>query len=474
MFEYAVVGSGLGGSAIAAYLQKQGKSVVLFEKEPYLGGCSSSFVRHGFTYNTGATTFAGYEDGMMVKELFDRLEYQPELIKTDPSIVVLHNGKTTHRYQNKERFLKEIEHNYPHEKHQEFWNLVYAINKNFYKESGYYYSNKSFFKKVVSLLSFTPLLAKYGIYFFRHADRAIEAFYGAISESYKEFLEAQVLIVTQAPLKEINFFTAALALAYTFNDNYYVKGGFSKLFDGMTKDVEHLHTKSAVVKIRKYHGMYELQTKKGLFLAKNVVLNTTIYDSANFFEDEQIKAYYAKHEKRNNYQSSFMLYATIKTDKKLHHHYQLIQNRTLKMTLSNAIFVSFSDQSDTDMVPQGYYSMSASIHTDVRFWSKDKEEYARQKEALQAILVESIKSALELEDEIFVSLFSATPHTFARYIGRSQLGGSAMSIKNFLPLLPSNDTPIDGLYHVGDSVYAAQGWPGVIFGVKNLTKLLDV
>ena len=49
-----------------------------------------------------------------------------------------------------------------------------------------------------------------------------------------------------------------------------------------------------------------------------------------------------------------------------------------------------------------------------------------------------------------------------------------MTIKNFLPKLPANDTPLKGLYHVGDSVYAAQGWPGVMMGVENLKRLLDV
>ena len=69
---------------------------------------------------------------------------------------------------------------------------------------------------------------------------------------------------------------------------------------------------------------------------------------------------------------------------------------------------------------------------------------------------------------------AATPKSFKRYINRSQLGGNAITMKNFLPRLPSNDTTIEGLYHVGDTVYAAQGWPGVMLGVENLRGLLDV
>lgn len=474
MYDYAVVGSGIGGSSIAAYLASKGKKVALFEKEPYLGGCSSSFTRCGYTYNTGATTLAGYEDGMVVKEFFDTLGYKPNLIKTDPAIVVLHNNKTTHRYKDVERFLKDIKINYPHAMHDDFWHLVATLNESFYKQKGHYYSNKNLLKKMVSLVSFMPLFMKFSKYLFKNALDVIDNFYGGISDEYKEFLEAQVVIVTQAPLKEINFFTAALALAYTFNDNYYALGGFSRVFDGMCENMSDVFRKKPITKIIKHHGMYQLYTHERVYEAKNVILNTTMYDTPKLFEDEEITRFYKKYEKLDNHQSSFMLYATIKTDKKLHHHYQLIQKEIINKTLSKALFVSFSDQEDNEIAPEGYYSMSASIHTDTRFWDADKEVYSRQKEQLQAILLEIIMRSFEFNADEVIKYFSATPKTFARYIGRSQLGGNAMSMKNLLPLLPSNDTPFEGLYHVGDSVYAAQGWPGVMFGVKNLTKLLDV
>ncbi|MEY4504230.1 MAG: hypothetical protein RL154_523, partial [Pseudomonadota bacterium] len=50
----------------------------------------------------------------------------------------------------------------------------------------------------------------------------------------------------------------------------------------------------------------------------------------------------------------------------------------------------------------------------------------------------------------------------------SSLGGSIMSTKNQFFGLCTNDTPFNGLYAVGDTTFAAQGWPGVIMGVKNL------
>ena len=89
-------------------------------------------------------------------------------------------------------------------------------------------------------------------------------------------------------------------------------------------------------------------------------------------------------------------------------------------------------------------------------------------------MLKSLCDILDIKKEEIVHHISATPRTFKHYINRSQLGGNAITMKNFLPRLPGNDTSIKGLYHVGDTVYAAQGWPGVMLGVDNLRKLLHV
>ena len=169
----------------------------------------------------------------------------------------------------------------------------------------------------------------------------------------------------------------------------------------------------------------------------------------------------------------FMLYMTIKSDADFAHHYQIIQENNHPFTLSNALFVSFSDKDDEIICPKGHYSVTASIHTDSRWWN-DKETYSRQKDELKRLLLEVICDTLQIKDTHIVDVFAATPKTFKRYIKRSQLGGNPITMKNFLPKLPGNDTPVADLYHVGDSVYAAQGWPGVMLGVANLRKLLHV
>ncbi|MEN8726568.1 MAG: NAD(P)/FAD-dependent oxidoreductase [Sulfurovum sp.] len=473
MIEYAVVGSGIGGSSIAAYLDAKGYETVLFEKEPYLGGCSSTFKHRGYLYNTGATTLAGYEEGHIVKSMFDNIGFTPELMVTDPSIVIIQNRKITPRFSDLEDFLEVLEKNYPHPKNREFWTLVHRLGKEFYALHGHYYSNRSLWSKLISLTSFLPLLVKFQRFLRTNAYDFINDFYGDISEEYQKFLEAQILIVTQAHSKEINFFTAALSLGYTFNETHYVPGGFGRLFDQMTAKMKHVKRNTQIEKIERHSDHFTLHTKNESLKAKKVILNSTIYDSGKLFNDEKIKNYYQKYESLNNHQSSFMLYMTIQSTKKYEHHYQLIQDERYIHSISNAVFVSFSDMTDNMLTPEGHYSVTVSIHTDIRFW-EDKKTYQRKKEELQRQMLKSICDILDIDEREIVHQFAATPKSFKRYINRSQLGGNAITMKNFLPRLPSNDTTIEGLYHVGDTVYAAQGWPGVMLGVENLRGLLDV
>jgi phytoene dehydrogenase-like protein len=88
--------------------------------------------------------------------------------------------------------------------------------------------------------------------------------------------------------------------------------------------------------------------------------------------------------------------------------------------------------------------------------------------------MKSVCDILKIDKKQIIHHMAATPKTFGHFINRTQLGGNAITMKNFLPKLPGNDTSVKGLYHVGDTVYAAQGWPGVMLGVENLRRILDV
>lgn len=473
MREYAVIGGGIGGCCASALLNASGHDVLLLEKEPTLGGCASTFTHGHYHYNAGATTLSGYHEGGMVRKLFEEINVQPKLIVTDPAIVVLQGNKEIKRFSNVDQFVQELQRSYPHPKHTEFWELVHTIVESFYALNGHYYSNASVSKKLRSLMSMTPILKKFWPYLWKDARSFIHNFYGGLSQDYCDFLDAQILIVAQSTSEDINFFTAAVALGYTFNETHYAVGGMGKLCENLTSRVSDVRTHTQVTSIHQEKDRFILKTNTDSIETKNLIMGTTHYESGKYFQSKIIQNYYHRYEKLNNHQSAFVLYLTMKSEHPFHHHYQIITQAIIPHTLSKALFISFSDVSDTDIAPQGFYSVTASIHTDARWWiNLEPSRYRQQKKELTQVLRTLICDTLHINVSEIVESFAATPKTFGRYINRTQLGGNALTMNNLLPRLPSNDTSIQGLYQVGDTSYAAQGWPGVAMGALNLMRLI--
>ena len=465
MDDFAVVGSGIGGACSALFLSKKYQTT-LYEKEPSLGGCSSTFKHQKAFYNTGATTFAGYEKNTYMYDFFGRhhIDFQKKLLPCALSVLI--DGKKIVRYQAMDAFLDEINGVFYHSKNKDFYALVQKINKDFFAINDYYYSNASMFAKVKSLTSFKTLLAKFYPYLFINAKSFIKNHFGNIDEKYLDYLDNQLLIVAQARLHEVNFLTASLALSYQFMDNYYIFGGMGSIFDAISKKLPQVKTHSFIEKITKTPSHFILHTSKTEFEAKNIVLNASLFDAKSLFTDTKTKAYLSHYASLNKDISAFMVYLIVDSPKVFDHHYQIILDKPIPYTTSNSLFVSFGDKDDEKMKQ----SVTISVHTQTRLWENDHN--LEQKMELEDIIKKIICEHLGLDKRAIVSSFSATPQTFKRFINRSTLGGIPMRQENLVYRLPANDSPIKGLYHVGDTTFAAQGWIGVMLGVRNLEKIL--
>ena len=69
MFDFAVVGAGIGGSVVSSILNNLGYNVVLFERLDYLCGCAGTFKRKGYYFNAGAATFVGLDGNLPLAKL---------------------------------------------------------------------------------------------------------------------------------------------------------------------------------------------------------------------------------------------------------------------------------------------------------------------------------------------------------------------------------------------------------------------
>jgi len=467
-FDLAVIGSGIGGSLTAAL--NSHKETILFEKDKNLGGCASTFKKFNNYYNAGATTLVGYEKNHPLKNIFDQLGVTPDIEKSEVAIRVIQNKKQIDRTQNFEQFLEEIEKLYPNKNNKEFWGKIKAIDEKFWNLKEVYYGRYSFKNYMKTLSSVSELIKVFQFDLFKNADYFIKQTLGNISKEYQDFLDAQLLITVQAKSKDISLLSFALGLSYPFHEVFYVNGGMGSLVEELVKKVE-LHRSEEILKIKKDSKNWIVESSKGEYRAKKIVLNSSIYQSGNLFEDKKIKNYYNSFS--FNDQSAFVIYLTMDTQNQFLEHYQIINKENFPNCISNSFFISFSKKSDQKLSKNGY-SVTISTHTTANYWKTlSPLQYQQEKEKTMQLIIKSfLENFTQIKKEEIIHCFSATSFTFNRYINRYNCGGKAVNFKN-IHQFPSCNTPFEGLYNVGDTIFSGQGWPGVALGCNMLNKELN-
>ena len=458
MYDFIIVGGGIGGVCSAVTLNQHYKTLLL-EKEPNLGGCSGTFIRGTYSYNIGATTFAMYQDGQLMKHFFDTHNIKFNFNKLEIPLCVYINKKIIYRYSDLEKFINHINNVFPHPAHQKFWRDILNLSESFYKEYNVYYNTSDIFETTKTLFSFGKQFVKFTLPLLQNAKTTLESYFGTkIDKDFLSFIENQLLIVAQTHLEKTNFLTLALALSYPLYDNFYIQGGIGKLFDTIKEKAGTIHTNEEFIKAEKYDTYYKVYTTKNTYETKKIVFNNTYKNNIK--------------EKNHLTQSAFVVYIALKSEQDFLHHYQLIQEKLLTHTISNSIFVSFSDKNDDIMAPKGEYSVTISIHTSTVFWDNlSKEEYREKKRVVQNEVIKLFCDTFKINTSDIIEHFSATPNTFGRYIKRRVLGGTPLEFKNYF--LKFGSPKVGDFYYCGDNIFPAQGWAGVVAGVVNMKKVID-
>lgn len=468
VLDMAVVGSGIGGSLIAAL--NKNKDIVLFEKDKNLGGCASTFKRFGSYYNSGATTLVGYEKNHILKKHFDTIGCKPNIVKSDIAIRVIQKRSVVDRIEDFEQFLEQIQREYPNKNNKEFWTTLKQIDEKFWKLQKIHYGKYSIKEYVQTALFVKELISVFGWNLFKSAKSFIKQSLGDISQEYQNFIDAQLLITIQTTSKNIPLLSLALGLSYPFHKVFYVNGGMGSLIADILQDIE-VHKKEEIQNILRDGKQWIVESAKESYKTKQLILNSSIYQSSLLFKDEKIKSYYDSFDFSD--QSAFVVYMNVASDEEFLEHYQFIYEELLPNCISNSFFVSFSKKGDEKLSKNGY-SITISTHTKALFWKNlPKESYEKNKEDTMNFIIEKfLEYFTAVKVENIINCFSATSFTFNRYINRYNCGGRGISFKN-ITTLPSCNTPFQGLYNIGDTVFSGQGWPGVAIGVEVLQRQLN-
>lgn len=465
--DLTVIGSGIGGSLIS--ILNKDKNLVLFEKDKNLGGTASTFKRFGNYFNSGATTFVGYEDNHIIKEIFDSADFIPDLKKSSYAYRTIINGKSIDRITDFEEFIESLNSVFYHKNNRYFWQTLKDIDERFWKLKDIYFAKYSLNSYLKSLKTIDILFKEYKFLLFKSAKSFIKEVLGDISKEYQDFIDAQLQITLQSTSKDIPLLSFAIALSYPFHKIFYANGGMGKLFDDMLKDIN-VKKNEQIIQIKKENNFYRLISSKDEYLTSKLVLNMPVFECKNLFLDEDLQSYYKKFEFYD--QSAFVIYLKIDSKKEFLNHYQIILKESIPNAVSKSFFVSFSHKDDEKLSKNGY-SVTISCHTKALFWNElSKEEYEKNKEFTKNfILDELLKNIPDIKKEDIKIEFCATSKTFKRYINRFNCGATPLNLKNIFKI-PSSLTPFKNLYNIGDSVFAGQGWPGVALGVKVLNSNL--
>ncbi|WPU63944.1 phytoene desaturase family protein [Peredibacter starrii] len=442
-----VVGAGGGGIASALLAGLRGEETTLVEAHASIGGCASYFKRGPFVFDVGATTVSGIGEDEPLGRLFSLLGSKPDLVPADPGIVFhLSSGKTLSYYRDFEKWMRELEKNFPELNHRPFWSLVQKVNRDGWRLLRNVHTfppqNLNEFFSILNYPASIKLLPN----LFLSTELMLKHF-GLFEKEYLELINGILIISAQSESHKTPFMVGAMALAYP-SETYVPVGGMKGLMDYFERELERLK-----ITVKKKTKVTELPKEE------RVILNLPVWNLAELSNEFTREA-----ETHPGHWGSFVLYFGVKSEISSPYHQIHLNHPDVKN-----YFVSFSLPGDNLRAHVGYQTVVISTHEIAKSWYVlSEEEYLARKKHLEAIIMDDFKSRFKVDEIKF--LMSGTPKTFESFTGRKFgfVGGVPfLHGKNPFSLL-SPVTNLKEVYRVGDTIFPGQGLCGVVAGALQL------
>lgn len=481
-YDVIIIGSGMGGMSTAAMLAKDGYKVLILEAALHPGGCSSSYPRKGYIFESGATTLIGFDENQPLRKLEQETGITIPRVELKPSMKVWLDGESITRYKDRKEWIKEAGRVFgEEEKQRKFWDLAFKLSDVVWRVS---LKNPSFPPLNISdWLKLTTSNSPLDIWVLKYAFKSVKEVakgFGIDSAKFLAFLDEQLIITAQSKSEETPFLFGAPGLTYTNYGNYYVPGGLIEMIRSIQDFVEQkggaLHNKEAVSELLKVDDGFLIKTKKDqLYKAPIVVSNIPIWNMKHITQIE-MKNYFEQESKKFHKAWGAITLGIATTDTYsselgLHHQIHLGDSKSVPFSNSESVFVSMSQRGDERRAPKGERALNISCHTSSERWFSLGDNYEAAKEEVQEFIEEQLKEKLPGFNESEIKIIhTATPITWQNWVYRKKgrVGGIPQSMARSLLNWSPNQTPFKGLYLVGDTVYPGQGIPGVTLGGLNV------
>lgn len=465
-FDAIIAGSGLGSLTAASLLCNEGLKVGIIEQNYLPGGCTSSYWRKGFVFESGATTLVGIDDGMPLKYVLDKTGIKINYRKLDlPMIVQLKNGLKLNRYQDINTWIDEAGSKFGNpDKQKKFWKKCYEIShfvwENSSKQLNFPPTRVKDFIETIKQIAPTHL--KYGKYAFITIDNLLDKYELKDNPAFLDFVDEQLLITAQNHRQEVNALFGAAALCYTNFTNCYVDGGLINLIqpfiDYITKNNGKLILRDPILKVSR-NNQYVVETKKDKFTADYFISGLPINNTVNLYTEQYIKSVNRKLLTSEQLNSAFQMGIGFRSAKKFESiHHQIHLKKPLAGTNSNSIFISINHDDDyTRCDQEGTRVASVSTHI------TDPENLYFDKGITEKEVITVLEEYGILKSEEIIYQHASTQKSWEKWTGRAF--GFVGGYPQFRKIKPWQmiDARLDGhkAYICGDTAYPGQGIPGV-------------
>jgi len=463
----AVVGSGMAGLTVACLLVKAGKEVDLIEQNWIAGGCTTTYPRKGFLFESGATTLVGLDQGMPLALLLEELGIEVHAQRLEIPMQVYLNGHTITRHQMLNDWITEAERVFGKQGQRAFWEHCFAISQKVWQISG---QQRAFppqsLRDLVDLgMHFQPSQVLAIPHAFETVSACLKRFQLHQNAAFCRFVDEQLLITAQNKRNEVNMLFGATALCYTNFGNYYMPGGMAGLVNRL---IEYLQSKggqlllrSRVTGLQTHANGVAVHTGDGSQIYQSVVSSIPLNNLYDLLPEGKPKQnIQGKLLPSVKLSSALQMGIGIRTHRSydcLHH--QIHLDVPLAGTQTHSIFVSLHPANDQLRAEAGQMAISVSTH-----WPNPEHNHIENRELAESQILDALEAHDLLRRENMVYMHSSGPKSWAKWTGR-QWGfvGGYPQFKDIKPWQMMGARLLKGkLYVCGDTTYPGQGIPGAV------------
>ncbi len=475
-FEAIVIGSGIGGLVAGSMLARYGKRVLVCESHTIAGGAAHSFSRRGFHFDSGPSFYCGLTDRQSLNPLSQVLNMLEESIATisyDPLGHYHFPEGTLPIYANARNYLDAVAKFAPQgavELHRFQQNLLVLYEA---LRGIPALALRSDWQLIPVLLSrYSPALLK------------LLPLVGAIAGSAGSLMDRDVRDPWVRRLIDLECFllsglkahgTVAPEIAFMIGERShsaieYPVGGSGAIVDALVRGLQRWGGKlrlgtpveQILVESGKTTGI-RLQNGE-IIRAPIVISNATVWDTyTKLLRPEDLPESYRKNSLSMPAVDSFMhLHLGIKAAglEGLTGHHVVVHDSKVDITVpGNTCMISIPTVWDETLAPPGHHAIHAYTLEPYAGWEYG-DGYQEKKQARSQSLFQALEKIIpDLRSRIVLESIG-TPLTHARFLHRYQ-GTYGPAIAAGTGTWPGPQTPVKGLYRVGDSTMPGIGVPAV-------------